>query len=184
VKLETEQINLQTHTTASGADYYKINPKGNVPAIVLDDGTLLNENIATLLYIAAQNPGSVAPQPGTSDFYLLLSALGYITSEVHPAVGIFFSPNPPADVKALREETVAKKLSFLEKTLLAGKPFIVGNKLSIADLYLYIVLSWTAYVHIDLSPYPHVKKFYEGIAALDNVKAAQARIATSPSTTI
>ena len=53
VNIETEQINLSTHKTASNVDFYTINPKGNVPCIVLDDGTILNENAATLQYIAS-----------------------------------------------------------------------------------------------------------------------------------
>ena len=51
---QCETVNLQTHTTASGADFYAINPKGNVGTLILDDGTLLNENVAILSYIADQ----------------------------------------------------------------------------------------------------------------------------------
>ena len=54
VNLQVEQVSLGEHKTASGADYYKINPKGNVPALVLDDGTLLNEGSAVLQWIADQ----------------------------------------------------------------------------------------------------------------------------------
>ncbi len=49
VQLETEQVDIGTHVTSSGADFYGINPKGNVPALVLEDGTVLNENIAVQL---------------------------------------------------------------------------------------------------------------------------------------
>jgi len=52
VNLETEQVDIGTHKTNSGKDYYAINPKGNVPALVLEDGTVLNENAAVLQYIA------------------------------------------------------------------------------------------------------------------------------------
>ncbi len=54
LNIQTEQVDLQTHLTASGVDFYTINPKGNVPALVLDDGTVLNENSAVLQYIADQ----------------------------------------------------------------------------------------------------------------------------------
>jgi glutathione S-transferase len=54
VHIAVETVDLQTHLTASGADFYKINPKGNVPALVLDDGTVLNEGAAVLQYIADQ----------------------------------------------------------------------------------------------------------------------------------
>ena len=52
VSLQTEQVDIKEHKTASGANFYEINPKGNVPALVLDDGTVLNENVAVLQYIA------------------------------------------------------------------------------------------------------------------------------------
>ena len=50
VKIDCEQITLADHKTASGVDYYTINPKGNVPAIV-GEGLLLNENAATLQFM-------------------------------------------------------------------------------------------------------------------------------------
>jgi glutathione S-transferase len=80
-----------------------------------------------------------------------------------------------------------KKLAYLEKTLLGGnKHYLVGEKLSVADIYLYIVLSWIQYLGgaLDLSAYPKVKAFFERVGALDGVKAAHARIATNPATTI
>jgi glutathione S-transferase len=55
LKIDTEIVDLATHKTASGADFYAINPKGNVPALVLADGTVLNENVAVLSYLADQN---------------------------------------------------------------------------------------------------------------------------------
>jgi glutathione S-transferase len=55
LRLDTEIVDLATHKTASGADFYAINPKGNVPALVLGDGTVLNENVAVLSYLADQN---------------------------------------------------------------------------------------------------------------------------------
>eukprot|EP01031_Cornospumella_fuschlensis_P038528 gene38528-46832_t len=93
VNLETEQVALATHTTDSGADFYKINPKGNVPAIVLDDGTVLNENAATLQWIADQKPGTVAPENGTSARYELQAALSYVSSEFHGSIGPLFYPS-------------------------------------------------------------------------------------------
>ena len=54
IHIEAEQVDLGTHKTKSGADFYKINPKGNVPALVLDDGTVLNEGAAVLQFIADQ----------------------------------------------------------------------------------------------------------------------------------
>jgi len=185
VKLDAETVDLATHKTASGADFYAVNPKGNVPTIVTDDGTVLNENIATLLFAADQAPGNLAPAPASPERYALLTALSYVASEVHPAVGSFFS-KPTGDVLALYKERVGKKLDYLTKHFIADKQYVANGKLSVADLYLYVVLGWTSYLGgaIDLSAYPKVKAYYDHIASLESVKKAHAFIATKPATTI
>ena len=183
VNLQTEQVDLGTHKTASGADYYAINPKGNVPGLVLDDGTLLNEGAAVLQWIADQAPGKVAPPNGTTQRYEVQNALNYIASEVHPSIGHLFYPNNE-EIKAYIKSKAAAKLTFLENNLIGDKHFLVGNAFSIADSYLYIALSWTQYVGIDLAPYPKVKAYFERIGDLDFVKAAHARMATNPATVL
>eukprot|EP00301_Raphidiophrys_heterophryoidea_P004264 c11863_g1_i1.p1 GENE.c11863_g1_i1~~c11863_g1_i1.p1 ORF type:complete len:228 (+),score=66.85 c11863_g1_i1:45-686(+) len=179
--LETEQVDLATHKTVSGVDFYTINPKGNVPALVLDDGTVLNENAATLQYIADQIPGKVAPEVGSADRYLLQAALSYISSEVHGgAIGPFWNPTLTEEVKTFFKGKVQQKLTYLESTLIGDKHFLVGNKLSVADIYLYIVLSWDAYLHFGLASFPKVHAYVERIKALPEIQAAHAAIATSP----
>ncbi len=183
VQLDAEQVDLRTHKTTSGADYYAINPKGNVPGLVLQDGTVLNEGAAVLQWIADQAPGRVAPQNGTTGRYLVQNALNYIASEVHPSIGGLFAPNSD-EVKAYIKSRAAVKLAYLENTLIGNNNFVVGDSFTIADSYLYIVLSWTGYVGIDLTPFPKVKAYFERIGGLENVKAAHARIATNPATVL
>lgn len=184
IKLDTEQVDIRAHQTASGADYYTINPKGNVPALILDDGTILNENAAVLQYIADLTPGRIAPANGEQSRYNLQNILSYIGSEVHPSIGGLFNPTIGEEVKAFIKGNAAKKLTYLENHLIGDKSFLVGDSFTVADSYLYIVLSWTQYVGVDLSPYPKVTAYFERIASLDNVKSAHERIATSPATTI
>ena len=85
ITMECEVVNLGTHTTDSGVDFYSINPKGNVPAIVLDDGTVLNENISCLEYISdlslKEGYTSVSFPRETSDRYLQLQHLSIIATE-------------------------------------------------------------------------------------------------------
>lgn len=110
--------------------------------------------------------------------------MSYIASEVHTSIGGLFNLSNTEDVKAHYRALVAKKLTYLETTLIGDKSFLVGNSFTIADAYLYIVLSWTNYVGIDLAPYPVSKAYLERIGALENVKAAHARIATDPATSV
>lgn len=183
VNLECEQIDLQSHRTDSGVDFYTINPKGNVPTIVLDDGLVLNENAATLQWIADQAPGTVAPDPGTPARYELIDALSYISSEFHGILANLFRPLSP-EVDGFFREKLAKKLTYIEQTLLGDKQFLVDNRFTVADAYLYICLTWAPYVKMDLSAYPRIQAFVERIGALENVKAAHARMATKPATVI
>eukprot|EP00128_Syssomonas_multiformis_P006720 Colp12_sorted_trinity150504_noHs@16848 len=146
VQLETEQVDLATHTCPSG-DFYKFNPKGNVPAIVLADGTVLNENAATLQYIADQaKTVKVAPEHGTSDRYLLQVALSYISSELHGTVGQLFNPTISAEVKDYILKRLATKLKYVDEQLIGSKNFVVGNFFTVADAYLYIVFTWFPYL--------------------------------------
>ena len=180
--IECEQVDFIEHKTASGVDFYTINPKGNVPCIVLDDGTVINENIATLIWIADQAPGAVAPLVETRDRYLLLQNLSYIASEMHQGIGGLFSPAHTPESKAFYNGLIQKRLTYLENYVVKDVNYITNNNFSVADLYLYIVLSWTYYVGVDLTAFPNTLAFYERIKNDSRVVAAHERIATSPST--
>jgi glutathione S-transferase len=115
---------------------------------------------------------------------VLLNVLSYISSEVHPSIGGLFNANLGEETKAFIKGNASKKLTYLESNLIGNKGFLVGNSFTVADSYLYIILTWTKNVGIDITPFPKVVAYYERIGALDNVKAAHERIATSPATTI
>ena len=85
VSLEAEQVVFGApHKTSRGdVDFTTINPLGNVPTLVLDDGSILNEGAATLQYIADLNPGTVAPAIGTRERYMVMNALNYVGTELH-----------------------------------------------------------------------------------------------------
>jgi len=175
-------VELGTHRTASGVDFYTISPKGNVPTIVLADGTVLDENAATLQYIVDNSPlHNVGPAPATHERYRLQALLSFISSEIHSRVGPLFNPATSEEVKTFLKGIVNRKLQYLQDNLLAGgKRFLLGDGFTVADAYLYIVLSWAPHLGLDLSPFPGVKAYWDGIAALDGVKAAHARIAEKP----
>ena len=147
--------------TDSGVDYYTINPKGNVPCLVLDDGNILNENAATLQYIADLVPGKVAPLNGTVERALVQNALSYVSSEVHGTVGHLFNPALSAEMKEYISGKYATKLQYVNDHLLGKKHYLVGDAFSVADSYLNIVLSWCPYVGVDLTTYPNIVAYVE-----------------------
>jgi glutathione S-transferase len=180
---EAEQVDLKEHKTTSGADFYAINSKGNVPALVLDDGTVLNEGSAILQYIADQAPSTIAPRNGETARYLVQQSLNHTASEIHTSIGGLFHPAHNDATRDFYSGLIERRLGYVEKHVVNGRQFVVGDSLTIADLYLYIVLTWTPYVKVDLSPYPNVQRYFDGIKNLPQVQAGHAQIASNPTRT-
>jgi glutathione S-transferase len=124
------------------------------------------------------------PPNGSMPRYLEQVALSFIATEVHALMGPLFSPDVSPEVRSFTVERLQKKFEFMDKSFIAGKSFLVGDSFTVADAYLYVVLSWTPYLKLDLSPYSNVQRYFNGIGAMEEVKAAQERMATNPSTTI
>ncbi len=171
---EAVRVDLRKKTTESGADYAAINPKGYVPALELDGGALLTENVAILQYLADQRPAAaLAPPNGTLERYRLQEWLGFINSEIHKAFGPLFDPGAPEAAKDAARQRIARRLGFTEQAL-AGRDYLLGQQFTVADAYLYTVLTWTGFAGIDLGQWPGLKAYQARIAARAAVQAAQA----------
>jgi glutathione S-transferase len=191
LKFDCEVVDLSTHNTESGTDFYTINKKGNVPALVLDDGTILNENISCLEYIAdkaRENGVILAPELGSNDRYVVNQLLSFLATELHPSIGLFF--NPSAKDVNIREFILSvfnKKMKYLQDHIIksdkSGKTYIYGDSFTIIDAYLHIILSWFGYVGIDINNYPIAKNYFETICSDERVKNAKKRISSIPKTT-
>ena len=138
MSFEHEKVDLKTKRTESGADFSRINPKGYVPALVLDGGELLSENIAILDWIAQQAP---ALQPGGAlGRTHLLEALAYVSTEVHKGFKPFFQGGSDDD-KAKAGATIAKRLQYLADIMQGD--YLFGAALTVADCYLFVMLLWS-----------------------------------------
>lgn len=170
LSFETESVDLATKVTGSGADFTKVNPKGYVPALVLDDGKVLTEGAAIMQYVADLRPSmGLAPANGTLERYRLQEWLHYIGSELHKSYGPLFGAFPD-DAKALLKDRIRKRLGELEQHL-AGREWL-QDRFSVADAYAFTVVSWSPYVEIDLAPYPSVKAYLARVAARPKVQEA------------
>jgi glutathione S-transferase len=149
---DLEQVDLKAKQTKSGADYLRINPKGQVPVLQLDNGETLTEGPAIVQYIADQKPTSgLVPAVGSLPRYRVQEWLNYITSELHKSLGALFNPATPADYKELvTKEQLPKKFAYVNLQL-AGKQYLMGDAFSVADAYLFTVLNWANFLKIDLS---------------------------------
>ena len=167
----TEKVNLKSHTY-SGGDYYAVNPKGAVPALKLNDGQLLTENAAILQFIADQNPkAGLAPAAGEFARYRLQEWLSYLSSEVHKSFSpLFRGPAPDEKEKAI--ERLIKVLAMPAATL-AKSDFLLGSQVSVADFYLYVMLSWAAKFGIKLDP--ALERFHARVKARPSAQEAAKR---------
>ncbi len=148
-----ESVDLRTHKTEKGEDFYKINPKGYVPALILDNGHTLTENIAVLSYLS-DSKGAVK-----GDRYQFLEWLAFISTELHKGIGSLFGySNGPQEVVQGIKDKVAKRLNLVNDHL-AGKEFVFGDAFSALDAYLVTVLNWCPKVKVDLSPYKYINEY-------------------------
>jgi glutathione S-transferase len=169
IPFELVKVSRHTGKTSDGVDFNEINSKGYVPALVLDSGEVLTENAALLQYIADLNPAAkLAPPLGTLERYRLSEWLAYINSEIHKAFSPLFMPNAPEDLKQYARANLTKRVGWLAERL-GSKPFLLGEQFSVADAYLFVVLTWSPHVGFDLSPWPNVLAFQERVAARPHV---------------
>jgi len=174
VPFEPVFVSLKRKVTAAGADFNAINPKGYVPVLELDGGALLTEGTAILQYLADLKPAAgLAPANGTLERYRLQEWLGFINSEIHKAFGPLFDPSAADAAKDLARQRIARRFDYTEQAL-AGREFLVGNRFTVADAYLYTVLGWSDHAGIDLGRWPALRAYHARIATRPAVLAAQA----------
>ncbi len=169
---ELEKVDLKTHRTAGGADFYTVNPKGYVPALQLDDGRFLTEGPAIIQYLADRKPDAkVAPAPGTFERSQLQEWLNYIGTEVHKTFSLLFNSKMPPEFREVILANLGKKFDYLSKQL-AGRNFLLGEAFSVADAYLYTLLRWTHGLKIDLAKWPVLEAYKARLAARPAVQQA------------
>jgi glutathione S-transferase len=137
LSFEHEKVDLKTKRTEKDADFMAINPKGYVPALTLDSGETLTENIAILDWIAHQKT-ALTPS-GPMGHTHLIEALAYISTEIHKAFKPFFS-GAGNDEKKKASETILKRMTYLADTMEGD--FLFGATVSVADCYLFTMLLW------------------------------------------
>ncbi|MEB3899048.1 glutathione transferase GstA [Pseudomonas putida] len=159
-----EKVDLKRHTTADGADYYTINPKGYVPALQLDNGEVLTEGPAIVQYLADQKPqANLLPPAGSLERARVQEWLHFIGTEVHKTLAALFNPSITPEARSKTIDTFGKRLGFVEQAL-QGKEYLTGNTFSVADAYLFTIVNWAPMLKIDLSPWPTVMQFQKRVA--------------------
>ena len=170
--VELVRVDLRAHKTQTGADYYAINPKGYVPSLQLDDGTILTEGAVISQYIADQKPAAkMIPPAGTIDRYRVQEWLNFFASEVHKTFSPMFGASD--EVKEQARAKLSKRFDVVAKAL-EQHPYLVGDTFSVADAYLFNMLTWTSFTGIDLARWPAIQAFFARVEERPAVQAALA----------
>jgi glutathione S-transferase len=172
IALELEKVDLGSKRTASGEDYLSVNPKGYVPALRLDDGSVLTEVSAIIQYLADRAPAAgLIPPAGTMERYRLLEWICYIATEIHKGFGPLWNARLAPEGRAAAVAALARRLDLVEQVL-ARQPFLMGEAFTVADAYLFTVASWAPWVKLDMAPWPALRDFVSRVAARPKVQEA------------
>ena len=175
IPLELVKVDVRSKTVAREGDFWDVNPKGYVPVLELDDGEVLTEGPAIVQFLADRAPAAaLAPANGTFERVRLQEALNYLTSEIHKAYSPLFNPDV---LPAVREERLAyltRRYALIEKQL-EGRNYLLGDRFTVADAYLFTLTRWARAVKLDLTGFPKVEAFQKRVgsrkAVLDAMRA-------------
>ena len=167
-----ERVDLRARRTATGRDWAALNPKGYVPMLELDDGQQLTEVANLLLYVADQARDSgLAPAPLTMERYRLQEWLAFISSELHKTFSPLFNPAFPEDARPLNRDKLTRRFGYVAERL-AAQDYLMGDRFTVADAYLFVMLGWAPKFAIDLSAVPVLGRYRDLIAARPAVRQA------------
>jgi len=172
INVQLQKVNTKDKSMEGGGDFWKVNARGYVPVLELDNGERLTEGPAIVQYLADQKPETgLAPKAGTLERYRLQEWLNFLTSEVHKQFSPLFRPNTPDEYKTIAKENIANRFNWLNEQL-AGKDYLMGKQFTVADAYLFVLTNWTKPTQIDLAKWPNIAAFQKRVAARPKVKQA------------
>ena len=164
--------NMKEKTFDGGGDYYTVNPHGYVPALQLDDGTVLTEGPAIVQYIADKVPEKkLAPANGTLDRAKMQGWLNFVSSELHKGFAPLFNAAMPEEAKKIFRDKLATRFAVLDKHF-AKSQYLMGDAFSLPDAYLFTVLNWTTPTKLDMAPYKNLMAYHARMGARPAVQAA------------
>jgi glutathione S-transferase len=169
---ELVKVDLKAKKTETGEDFVAINPKGQVPALMLDSGELVTEGPVIVQVIADKAAGkNLAPANGTDERYKMQEWLNFTTSELHKNFSPLFNPTIPDEVKKFFTDRILGKFRYADSQL-DGRDYLMGKQFTVADGYMFVMLTWADRMKIDLSAMKNLMAFKQRVAARPNVQAA------------
>lgn len=171
LNVEAVKVDLPAKKYAGG-DFLKINPKGQVPTLQTEKGDILTEGAVIMEYLSDQAPGkNLMPSAGSWERYRCQEWLNFVATEMHKGFGVLWNRAMPEEAKEITRTTLSKKIEFLNEHFKTND-FLMGKTMTVADPYLFTILSWSKIHKIDLTPFPKVMGFIERMMSRPSVQTA------------
>lgn len=171
-KFDIERVD-RDKKTETGADFMAINPKGYVPALQLDDGEIVTENVVLHGFVADSKPDTkLAPAHGTRARLKQDELAVYISTEIHKGYSPLFNPAITEEGRKAAIERLTSRYNLIEQHLSDGRPYLTGDNFATVDAYLFTVTNWSTPLKIDLSAFPNVMAFQKRVAGRKAVQEA------------
>jgi len=174
VPFDLVKVDLKAKTLEDGSDYKNVNPKGQVPALGMDNGEVLTEGPVIVQMIADKVPGkNLVPPNGTTERYREQEWLNFVSTELHKNFSPLFNPAIPDDVKTFFRDRIMGKFTYINDAL-AGKDYLMGKQFTVVDGYLYTMLRWADGMKMDLASLANVAAYKNRVGARPKVQEALA----------
>ena len=171
--IDLVKVDIFTHRTVDGADYLAINPRGYVPLLELDDGERVTE-AAVLVQFLADEAGAtdLLPPAGTRERLRVQGWLNFVATELHKTFSPWLWHKETAEsTKAAARAKLALRFAEMDRVL-ADRPYLTGERFTVADAYAFAIANWSNYLAVDLRPYPNLSAFLDRVAARPAVREA------------
>lgn len=175
--LKYEAVELDFDKEADAAQVAKLNPLGTLPILLTDEGKQLDQNIAIHAYVAGKAPGKrLLPEAGTLEYAQAVNWMSFVAADLHKSVGALFGVNHMSQDKKVQEPVreflrgrALENIKYVDDKL-AGRDYLMGSTFTAPDAYAFVVLSWTKYLEIPLTPYKNIQAYLARVAARPAVK--------------
>ena len=172
VNFDSVVVDLAKHTTADGADFHDISPRGYVPLLQLDDGSRHTEVASLLQYVADLDPAqALIGATGSARRLAVVEWLTFVSTELHKTFSPWLWHKETADStrQAVKDKLAAR---FAELDALLSKQDYLAGEYSVADAYAFTIVNWANFLALPLTPYPHLKTYLTRVSARPRVQEA------------
>ncbi|MHC5225077.1 glutathione binding-like protein [Ignatzschineria sp. LJL83] len=145
-----------------GTNFYRINPKGYVPALQLENGEIITEVVAICAYLSELKPGNTLFPLSGKGLIDQIQWFNFIATEIHknfmPFFFRLFGKETGDEWIKVSSSILSARYEYLDN-LLANQPFLTGNTMTSADIYLNLTLTWAKVVSVDLREFTHLTQY-------------------------